>query len=139
MKVPYEPVYDVTAEAGIKVWGKDLKELFCNALLATFNEVTDLQKVRPLESRRLEAEGELPYLLADFINEALLLFEREKFVPSRCKVLRLAPGKVEVLLEGEKFDPSRHEPKLLIKAATYYRLKVQKKGEKWEGEVIFDV
>jgi len=122
MKLSYEPLYEVTAEAGVRVWASDLKELLCKTLLATFNEITDLEKVRPLESFTLEVKGELPYLLADLINEALLLFETKKFVPSECEVLELTPEGVKVLLRGEGFDPSRHEPKLLIKAATYYRL-----------------
>ncbi|PTB85883.1 protein archease, partial [cyanobacterium G8-9] len=71
--------------------------------------------------------------------EALLLFETKKFVPSECEVLDLTPEGVKVLLRGEGFDPSRHEPKLLIKAATYYRLKVEREGDLWKAEVIFDI
>lgn len=60
----------------------------------------------------------------------------------------LAPGEddlaggqfsVRALVWGEEFDPARHEGKLLIKAATYHRLSIQKIGETWETEVIFDI
>ncbi|NPB06114.1 MAG: archease [Aquificae bacterium] len=137
--IPYEQVSDVTAEAGIRLRAPSLEELFCGALLATFNEITELSKVEPKEEKTLEVTGVMPFLLADLINAALLLHERDKFVPRSCEVLELTPEKVKVKLKGERFDPSRHEPKTVIKAATYYRLRVEKKDGEYEAEVIFDV
>jgi SHS2 domain-containing protein len=42
-------------------------------------------------------------------------------------------------VSGEEFDPERHEGRLLIKAATYHRLKIERKGDRWETEIIFDI
>ncbi|NPA33191.1 MAG: archease [Aquificae bacterium] len=138
-RLNYEPVYDITAEAGIRVRAKTLEELFCSALLATFNEITDIDKVEEKESYEISARNELPFLLADIINEALVLHETKKFVASGCEVLELKENEVRVRLKGERYDPRRHPPKLVIKAATYHRLKIEKKDGYYEAEVIFDI
>lgn len=139
MKPDYEPVYDITADAGIRYRAKDLKELFCKGILATFNEITDIDKVEPKEEYEIQAENELPFLLADIINEALVLHESKNFVASECEVVELKDNFVKVRLKGEKFNPEKHTPKLVIKAATYHRLKVEKLNNHYEAEVIFDI
>ncbi|WP_461830157.1 archease [Aquifex sp.] len=139
MELDYEPVYDITADAGIRYKAKDLKELFCKGILATFNEITDIDKVEPKEEYEIYAENELPFLLADIINEALVLHESKGFVARECEVVELGNNFVRVKLRGEKFDPSKHSSKLVIKAATYHRLKAQKTNDHYEAEVIFDI
>ncbi len=135
----YETLDFITADAGIRVRARTLEELFCKAVLATFNEMTDIDKVEERESHEIETEGTMPFLLADLINEALVLHESKGFVASRCEVLELKENYVKVRLHGAKFDPEKHNPKLVIKAATYHRLKVEREGDGWVAEVIFDI
>lgn len=135
----YETIDDITADAGIRVRAESLEELFCRALLATFNEITDIDRVEPAESHEIEAQSPLPFLLADIINEALVLHESKGFVASRCEVVELREDYVKVRLSGEKFNPDRHTSKLVIKAATYHRLRVSKEDSHYVGEVIFDI
>jgi len=135
----YEVIDDITADAGIRVRAKTLEELFCKAVLATFNEITDIDKVERVESYVIEVSSTLPYMLADLINEALLLHESKGFVASDCKVLHLSENSIKVELFGDKFDPERNESKLVIKAATYHRLKVERTEEGYSAEVIFDI
>jgi SHS2 domain-containing protein len=40
---------------------------------------------------------------------------------------------------GEPVNPGRHEPRDLVKAATYHGLSVQQLPEGWEARVILDV
>jgi SHS2 domain-containing protein len=138
----YEPIYDITADAGIRVYASSLEELICNSVMATVNEMVDLSKVRPEKELTLEVESVgFPYLIADLLNKVLYLFDVKKFVPSRCRVLELSPDgtKVKLLLKGEDYNPQRHGKKLLIKAATYHRLKLEKGKEGYTAEVIFDI
>ncbi len=139
MKLDYEPVYDITADAGIRYKAKDLKELFCKGILATFNEITDIENVEPKEEYEIKAENELPFLLADIINEALVLHESKNFVARECEVVELKDNFVRVKLRGEPFNPEKHSSKLVIKAATYHRLKAEKVNDNYEAEVIFDI
>jgi SHS2 domain-containing protein len=46
---------------------------------------------------------------------------------------------VKLMLKGGTFDPERHSSKLVIKAATYHRLKVEKLEDGYLAEVIFDI
>ncbi len=139
MELDYEPIYDITADAGVRVKAKDLKELFCKAILATFNEMTDIDKVQEKEEYEIQASNEMPFLLADIINEALVLHESKNFVARSCEVEELKENYIKVKLKGEKYDPKRHGSKLVIKAATYHRLKIEKENDNYEAEVIFDI
>jgi len=47
--------------------------------------------------------------------------------------------KLKASISGEDFDPKRHENKLLIKAATYHKLRIEKIDDTWEIDVIFDI
>jgi SHS2 domain-containing protein len=145
----YEPVYDITADAGVKVWGQSLEELICNSIRALMNEMLTLpsedsikQTSDGLKEIVLEVESVgFPYLLADILNKVLYLFDVKKFVPLRCEVLELKPtGEyVKLRLLGETYDPQKHGKKLLIKAATYHRLYLEEKDGKYEAQIIFDI
>ena len=135
----YETIDDITADAGIRVYAKTLEDLFCKAVLATFNEISDIDRVEKRIQLEVEAEGQLPFLLADLINECLLIHERDKFIAAKCEVLEQRESSVKLRLWGETFDSERHTSKLLIKAATYHRLRVAKEGDLYIAEVIFDI
>jgi SHS2 domain-containing protein len=135
----YEPIYDITADAGVRVYASSLEELICKTLLATFNEITDIERVKPEQERVIHLRGKFPFLLADLINAVLLLHEREGFVASGCRVEELQDDAVKVRLFGEGFNPEHHTSKLVIKAATYHRLRLEKEGGQYVAEVIFDI
>jgi len=84
-------------------------------------------------------KGELPYLLADVINQLLVLHEGEKLVISHCERVEFKEDGVKLMLKGGPFDPERHPSKLVIKAATYHRLKVERLQDGFLAEVIFDI
>lgn len=135
----YEIIEDITADAGVRVKAKTLEELIYKAILATFNEITDIEKVQKKESHTVEVYSNLPYMLADAINQAIVLHESKGFVASSCEVLELSENYVKLKLFGDKFDDKKNEPKLVIKAATYHRLKVEKLPDGYLAEVIFDI
>jgi len=135
----YEVIEDITADAGIRVRAKSLEELFCKAILATFNEITNIEKVSKDKKVELEVKGELPYLLADAINQLLVLHEKEKLVISHCERVEFKEDGVKLMLKGGPFDPGRHPSKLVIKAATYHRLKVERLQDGFLAEVVFDI
>jgi len=138
----YESIYDITADAGVRVWASSLEELICNVVKATISEMVELSKVEPKKEETLEVESVgFPYLLADIVNKLLYLFDVKKFVPVECKVLELKPtGEyAKLLLKGETYNREKHGQKLLIKAATYHRLKMEKKNGTYEAEIIFDI
>ncbi|MDQ7038402.1 MAG: archease [Aquificota bacterium] len=135
----YETLDHIIADTGIRVRGKNLEEVFCKAILATFNEITDIEKVGVKEFHTVRAEAPIPFLLADTINRVLLLHETRGFVASECEVVEIGEDFAVVRLGGERFDPKRHTPKVVIKAATYHGLKVEREKDSYVAEVIFDI
>ena len=135
----YETIDKITADAGIRVRAKSLEDLICKSLLATYNEITPIEDVQPKEERVIQTYSELPFLIADLINEAIVLHESELFVASKCEPIEVREDYAKVKLLGDRFDPERNEPRLVIKAATYHNLKVEREGDLWIAEVIFDI
>jgi SHS2 domain-containing protein len=111
-----------TADIGLTAYGKNLAEAFTNAAYGMFSIMTDLRKVRKIESRTIELQEKNP-------EEQLLL--------KQCNIQEFDGHKIKAVCLGEKADLSRHRMKLGVKAATYHMLKVD--PEKNQVRVIFDV
>jgi len=140
----YEPLPH-TADLGVRVRGRDLPELFANAAYGLSDNLVDLESVRPVEERRIEAGGDdLEDLLVRWLGEVLFLFERDAFVACEFGVVvdcarRDAPSTVRATLRGERVDPARHRLYSEIKAVTYHGLMVAEEPAGWRAEVIFDL
>lgn len=145
---------DVSGDAGIMAYGKSIEELFENAAAGMYNLMTNLESMQEKRSIDVAVEKDsLEGLLVAWLNELIFRFEVDGFVGKRIVVTasRSSPGNtsygsnaeelfaVRASLSGEDFDPARHEGKLLLKAATYHNLRVEKKGNIWRSRIIFDV
>lgn len=127
-----------TADIGIKAYGHTLAEAFVNAACGLFSIITNLHKIRMVESRVVELEEKSPEgLLFAWLNHLIYIFDAEQIVFKQCDIQEFDSRKIKAICYGEKVDPSRHEMKLGVKAATYYLLKVD--PEKNEVQVIFDI
>jgi len=85
------------------------------------------------------ASEDVEALLVDFLGELLKLFHVDRFVPARIRVRRCDETSVRASVDGETYDPARHELGPEIKAVTYHQLKVAREGECWTGRVILDL
>jgi SHS2 domain-containing protein len=54
-------------------------------------------------------------------------------------VSKISSDSLEAEVKGESYDARRHDLQSEIKAATYHGLQIERKGEGWEAQVIFDV
>jgi SHS2 domain-containing protein len=142
-------VLDISGDAGIRVFGKDLKELFVNAALGMFSLITDLKDVEEKEEINISVEGRtIEGTLVSWLNELIFRFDTYGFIVKNIIIAEFLSGKDQpegetytftASISGEQFDPERHKGKLLIKAATYHKLTIEKKGSLWRVEVIFDI
>jgi len=135
-------VFDHTADIGIRVKTETLEELFREAARALFSLiVTNLDDVQPRErtSFRLELrDQEYDYLLFDWLNELLFIFETRRMLPARFDVSISSSG-LEATAIGEPVDPARHWLDHEVKAITYHGLKVTYENGQWLAEVIVDI
>jgi len=131
---------DIFGDAGIRAFGNDLQELFANAGIGMYSLITDLRGVTEAKRIEVTTQGDtLEGLFIAWLNELVFQFDAYGFVGKNISISALSGTSVAASISGEEFDPGRHEQRLLIKAATYHRLEVERRGDHWEAEVIFDI
>jgi len=139
MKKKYDFI-NHTADLGIKVWGKSLKNLFENTAYSMFDILTELDKVKETSLIKVKiGSGELEELLADWLRNLLYQFNGEGYLLREFNIEEISKKGLKAKVGGEKLDLSRHSLKTEIKAVTYHGLEVKKTGQGWEAQVIFDV
>ncbi len=133
-------VLDISGDAGIKAYGKSIEEAFVNAAIGMYSLITDLNDIKGKNTIEVSIESHsLEGLLVSWLNELIFQFDTYGFIGKKIVIQGIEDKKVVANISGEEFDPERHERKLLIKAATYHRLRVEKVRDVWEIDVIFDI
>jgi SHS2 domain-containing protein len=130
-----------TADAEFVAYGKSRDEAFVNAARAMFGLVVDFSRVRPVEAREVTlTAGSLEDLLFDWLSELLYLSEVERLVFSKfeVKITKNNEYKLNAKACGEQVSP-RHEVFLHIKAVTYHDLRVEKRNNVYEAQVLLDI
>ena len=127
-----------TADIGLTAYGRSLAEAFANAAYGLFSIIAELKTVKEIESRHLELnEDDAEALLFEWLNRLIYLFDVEMLLFKRFEIKDFDGRGFKAICYGEKYDPSRHQLKMGVKAATYHMLKVDR--ERNQVQVIFDV
>lgn len=131
---------DISGDAGIRAFGAGPVEVFANAALGMYSLVTDLEKVDEKKTVRVGVKADSREgLLVAWLNELIFQLDTYGFIGRRIEVLELSWHRIAADVIGEEFDPDRHERRLLVKAATYHRLRLVENAGGWVAEVIFDI
>lgn len=141
MKELYKTI-DHTADLGIELEAKTLKDLFEKAALSLIHLILgDIPKQQEkAETYKVEITGEdLSDLMMNWLSEVLYLFEGEKKITSGVYIEHIDSKRLTATLTLIRFDERRHEVQCEIKAVTYHQLNVSKKNGHWKARVIFDV
>jgi SHS2 domain-containing protein len=132
--------FEHEADVGLIVRGRDGPELFSNAGLALFDLVCELERVEERARYSLAGDaGGVEALLVEWLNELVYLFAGEGVVCRRFAFPLWSETGFRADAFGEPTDPSRHEPRDLVKAATYHGLSVTRRPDGYEARVILDV
>lgn len=78
-------------------------------------------------------------ILLGFLRELLYRFDTDRIVPARVQIDTADATHLEGILYGERFDPTKHEAQPEVKAVTRHGLVVERHGDGWRAEVVFDV
>jgi len=143
---PFE-ILDISGDIGLRSFGKTLQEAFVNAAIGMYSLITDIGEIEEKKSIDVSLENDsLDSLLVAWLNELVFHFDAYGFIGKKISITEadLEPAtlksyRLNAVLSGEEFDTDRHESRLLIKAATYHRLRIAKVNEIWKIEVIFDI
>lgn len=128
------------ADIGIRGYGSSLSEAFAQAALAVSSVVTELDKIDPAEAVTVECEApESDLLLVDWINEIVYQMATRNMLFGRFEV-EILGHRLRARIYGETTNPSKHQPAVEIKGATFTELSVQQadNGE-WIAQCVIDV
>jgi SHS2 domain-containing protein len=124
---------DHTAELEVELEAESAEGVL-RAALRAFAELAGHAAAGETIERSVVVEaGDLPALLAAWIEELVFLAETEGFV-SEDADLSLSDLRLSALLRGR-----RGEPRPLVKAVTMHRLRFRPENGGWSGRVVLDV
>jgi len=123
------------ADLKIKTFGKDLKELFLNALLGMYKGAGYSGEGEKIKREIEISSFDLPALLVDFLSKVLYLTETEQEVYQKIQFQECGEKHIKAVLIGQKLKKIETQ----IKGVTYHDLKVKKLDNRWQAVVLFDV
>jgi SHS2 domain-containing protein len=136
----FEFIDITTADVAFVAYGKDLSELFANAALAMFEVMINTKKVKPKTKKKVSVTGnDLQSLMFNWLNELLIFVDAESLAFSEFSVkVDEKELKLNATCSGEKINPSVHETRTGVKAATYHKMEIEK-IKVWKAQVILDI
>lgn len=132
--------FEVAADVGVRAWGPSLEEAFRQCALGVFNLVVPLESVSPAESRESSAQGEtVDALLVNWVNELIYLHDVEGFAVRDVTPPRFQGVRLHADVTGEPVDPARHPRGILVKAATFHQLAVEREAAPVTVRLVLDI
>jgi len=143
MKAKFEFLEHV-ADVYVAARGQSVEEAFENAALAMFEVMTDTSKVKPTVKDEVAIEErDEKALLYTWLEQLLLKFELGEMLFSKFNVTRLVKTnrrwRLRAAIFGERYDPTRHESKVGIKAVTYHQMEIGREDEGYVVKFILDI
>lgn len=137
---PFE-ILDHTADVGLVAWGETLEDLFANAALGMFSLIGELKDVACRLTVPVEVKGnDYEDLLVTWLNELLYLFEAEGCLFRCFAIEELGQYYLKAKVSGEPIDHERHPIQRVVKACTYYEVKVEEvRPQLFRAQVYFDI
>jgi len=124
------------ADLKIRVFGRDLKELFLNAMVGMFEEAGYESEGEEIKREIKISSLDLPSLLVDFLSEVLYLCEVNREVYHKVLFKNLTEKELKGILIGKPLKRMG----VHIKAVTYHDLDIHQKEDKtWQATILFDI
>jgi SHS2 domain-containing protein len=140
MPEPRFEILEHTADLGIRVTAPTLEELFAAAAEALVSVTLDPAHIEPKHEYPIQATGEdLEALLVNWLNEIVYLLDGARVAPATINVDELANTRVRGRAFGEPRDIKRHPHRIMVKAATYHQLRLERTAGQWEADIFLDV
>lgn len=119
----------------IRVFGKDKKELFENAMIGMFKAARYKEIPNSYAKTKINVSGEdLSLLLVNFLSEVLYFCETKKEIYQKIVFKKFSEKNIEAVLIGKKLKRMGVE----IKGVSYHNLKIIK-NKNWKAIILFDI
>ena len=128
------------SELAVRVTGNSQADLFANSAFALFDVMSDVDKIEVKERINLEVEGtDRDDLLVNWMRELLYLYQGSGYLLREFNIREVKDTIVKAEVCGEKIDPDRHEVKQEIGAVAFHKSRMEKTGNQWTAQVIFEL
>jgi SHS2 domain-containing protein len=125
-----------TADIAIRVWGRDLAEVFANSAYGMACQLADPAEVGQIIEQSVELDAyDVETLLVSWLSELLYLGEREECVFTDFDLFEVTPTRLRAAVRGRTVQEQRRH----IKAVTFSDLEIIQTDEGYETVVVFDV
>ncbi len=129
-----------TADIRIAFEAATFGELLQEGLVAVRQLLAGETAVESRDTREFTIPpGEPSDQFLGFLRELLFLSATEEFLPATLELTQDGIAGMQGTLTGEHIDPNRHEPQPEVKAVTRHGFVVERRGDGWYAEVVFDV
>lgn len=129
-----------TADLGIRVYGKDLSDLFENAARAMVEILLEPRRIEKTDEFSILVEArDLNDLMVRWLSEILYLFMGEHRVLTRAAINSIDRSKLDATLHVATHNPDEQAVRNEIKAVTYHQIDVSPRGTKWQAKIFFDL
>jgi SHS2 domain-containing protein len=136
---------DHTADVQARCYGPTLEKAFEQAVYSLMATISpNLEKIKALVNKSIIVKAEdKQALLFDFLTEFLYIFDVEGLIFSQIIVKKIKKKENGYLLvadaRGEKFDRTKHEIGIEVKAITYSYMNIEENVDNVIIDVIFDI
>jgi SHS2 domain-containing protein len=125
-----------TADIAIRVWGRDLAELFAHAARGLACQIADADAVGQTIEHTIElAAYDAETLLVAWLGELLYLSDRDGCVFTGFDMREVTPSRLRAVARGGPVAGHRRH----IKAVTFSDLEIVRTDAGYETTVVFDV
>jgi len=136
---PYEQIPH-TADIAVRVYGKDLKELFRNAAWGMFDIIADLEGLESSVSINIDLKApQKEELLVSWLDELLYNFYTKDIIFFKFDIDFINEEQIIAKAHGRHVGENKNRLKTEIKAATFHDLEIKKIDEGYTVDIIFDV
>ncbi len=137
---PSFELFDHTADIGIRARAATLPELLeaaGNGLYAVIGELVPCGEPQPLSFDLKGADAAV--LLRDYLNELLVLFDRDHRRVTTLEVPKFDDGRLVATAETQVVDGHRSSYDHEVKAVTYHELEIRTIPGGYEATIIVDI
>ncbi len=127
-------------ELAARITGSSQADLFANSAFALFDVMTDPATIEIKERIPLEVEGsDRDDLMVNWMRELLYLYQGSGYLLKEFRISQVKDTIVKAEVCGEKIDPDRHEIKQEIAAVAFHKSRMEKTGNQWIAQLIFEL
>lgn len=137
---PYEDLAH-TADVGVRVRGATAEETLGRLVLAFATLATGGAPADPVRAERLRVPGGpgLAGTAVALLRELLFRLATAREVPVEIDVERVDATEAVAAVRFGRHDPERHAEGADLKAVTWHAARLEREGDGWVGQCVFDI